>query len=525
MSLPFIPGNTFTDPTKTKFHRSQTLGYKNGYSVPILLPSDALSEEELNELANHKPSLTYGQSVQVPPEDFVPTHVAFDKKVLLFDAYFKQTVNESPDEFYCIRPVKIYYYLEDDSISVVEPAVENSGIPQGKLIKRQRLPKNDLGDNWHWKDFNINVELTFYGKSFMVYDCNRWTKEFMASEGIVLNQKGECPVDPYTESRQQPQRTYKTPAEFDKLKQFLELDRKVLRFYCIWDDRDSMFGEVIQYVLHYYLVDYTMEIREVHSPNDGRDPFPVLIGRKKMPIDRNNLPTSFPSVNMEITEHEINEWFEPKHFKIGETVVIMGRRFLLYDCDKFTHEYYKHNFNVEFTSIDVSEKMSSFFKKETPPYNGFGSLEDSLQSCLSLVPQPPKKDFIKMLENDNKVLRYESILESVRAEDKLRRFIISYRLADDMITIYEKAQRNSGIIGGKFLARTRVSKPGSVIDSPEFYTPADFSIGAAIEVFKHRFVITDADEYVLKYLETNIGKIPLSTINSIRIKHGKEPLE
>ena len=48
--------------------------------------------------------------------------------------------------------------------------------------------------------------------------------------------------------------------------------------------------------------------------------------------------------------------------------------------------------------------------QEIPPYNGFGSLEDSLQSCLSLVPQPPKKDFIRMLENDNKVLRYEATL-------------------------------------------------------------------------------------------------------------------
>ena len=83
------------------------------------------------------------------------------------------------------------------------------------------------------------------------------------SEGIVLNPTVQCPVDPYTQSREQPERTYKTPAEFDKLKQFLELDRKVLRFYCIWDDRDNMFGEITPYVLHYYLVDDTMEIREV----------------------------------------------------------------------------------------------------------------------------------------------------------------------------------------------------------------------------------------------------------------------
>lgn len=51
-----------------------------------------------------------------------------------------------------------------------------------------------------------------------------------------------------------------------------------------------------------------------------------------------------------------------------------------------------------------------YFFKEFAPYNGLGSLEDSLQSCLSLIPQPPKKDFIKMMENDHKVLRFEAVL-------------------------------------------------------------------------------------------------------------------
>ena len=32
-----------------------------------------------------------------------------------------------------------------------------------------------------------------------------------------------------------------------------------------------------------------MEIREVHDPNDGRDPFPVLIRRQKMAKDRDNI--------------------------------------------------------------------------------------------------------------------------------------------------------------------------------------------------------------------------------------------
>jgi len=38
----------------------------------------------------------------------------------------------------------------------------------------------------------------------------------------------------------QAKRPYKADLSFRK---FLENDRHVLRFYCIWDDRNSMFGD------------------------------------------------------------------------------------------------------------------------------------------------------------------------------------------------------------------------------------------------------------------------------------------
>lgn len=114
-ALPFLPGNTFTDKTvspqvgrkldnlneiflvqKTKFHRSQTLGYKNGYSLPSRptvgiggekIPYNQLSEADLDELSNMHPSLTYGNSTtrSVPMVEFVPAHVSFDKKVRKHD--------------------------------------------------------------------------------------------------------------------------------------------------------------------------------------------------------------------------------------------------------------------------------------------------------------------------------------------------------------------------------------------------------------------------------------------------------
>jgi hypothetical protein len=58
-------------------------------------------------------------------------------------------------------------------------------------------------------------------------------------------------------------------------KQFLDHDRKVLRFFSKFDD--------LPYVVHYYLADDTVEIREVHFANNGRDQFPMLLKRQKLP--------------------------------------------------------------------------------------------------------------------------------------------------------------------------------------------------------------------------------------------------
>ena len=43
-----------------------------------------------------------------------------------------------------------------------------------------------------------------------------------------------------------------------------------------------------------------------------------------------------------------------------------------------------------------------------------------------------------------------------------RLFIIAYFLSDDTVLVFEPPQRNSGIIGGKFLERRKVKKPDGV---------------------------------------------------------------
>ena len=75
---------------KVNYHVSQTLGYRNGYRIPrrpevavggMTLRYNQLSVDEVQELANYNPTLTYGCAKQAMPEEYIPSTVAFDKKV------------------------------------------------------------------------------------------------------------------------------------------------------------------------------------------------------------------------------------------------------------------------------------------------------------------------------------------------------------------------------------------------------------------------------------------------------------
>jgi hypothetical protein len=72
--------------------------------------------------------------------------------------------------------VKFFYYLEDDSLEIHEEVQENSGIPQGKLVRRHRFPKNDQGETYNFRDLNLGQNLAVYGKVFRICDCDAFTR-------------------------------------------------------------------------------------------------------------------------------------------------------------------------------------------------------------------------------------------------------------------------------------------------------------------------------------------------------------
>ncbi|XP_049888061.1 EF-hand domain-containing protein 1-like, partial [Pectinophora gossypiella] len=532
--LPKLPGLTFSDPTKTQFHLYPSLKLQQGYRFPDMkvrgpggtdtdVDSNAFAQPE--DSVNYDPSLTYGRVKQAALPAVIPHWVTYDKRCLNFTAFFKQGVYDSPVETYRVRLVNIIYFLEDDSMTVMEPRVRNSGIWQGRLVKRGKIPKNDLGEYWHWKDLDVGKDICIYGKVFHTCTCDLYTREWLESQGIELSKEEEIPQDPYSQKefwKSQPI-PKKPKAKEDTLRRFLEYDGKVLAFDVVWDDRDSFLGQLGKYKLFYYLQDDRIAIKELHDGQGGKDPFPLLLKKMKLPKKWKEKPVTFPSIVMEISEEEVTEYYAPIDLIIGETIYVLGRRFLIYDCDAFTRTYYKSMLNIEQPPpIDIPHAPKKEFKRRFPPHIGIGSPEDTLQSCFGLIPKPPFKDLIRYNLNANKYLRYLCELEYIHPEDEGRKFVLAYSLADGTVKIGEIPRRNSGIIEGKFLQAMRLQLPDSDPNFPTYYTPDKFYIGAVIPVFKHRFKIVGCDLYVYRYMSANPDKFPPDVIDNVRNYHMRE---
>lgn len=169
--------------------------------------------------------------------------------------------------------------------------------------------------------------------------------------------------------------------------------------------------------------------------------------------------------------------------------------------DKFTQDYYLEKYQRHFplSSIRKPEPRPAVVV-QVPPHNGFGDEVDSLGYVYDLVPKKPKIDFFKYVDNDKKILRYTARFNTKVPEDVDRRFIISFYLADDTISIFEPAQKNSGILEGPFLERRKYK---NVDKQMQFITPTEMPVGGDIKINGYNFHILDCDEYTTKYLATH----------------------
>ncbi|CAG9467861.1 unnamed protein product [Pedinophyceae sp. YPF-701] len=518
-----LPGFQPWDPTKATGRRTQHLRYVHGVpQVMDPLPAEIENADELlASTAELKLSMPIGDPTVAPKVSEVnhwgdsyrpqtPQWLAFDRKVLRFTGFFKEPVVESAMENFRIRYVTLYFYLEDSTLHMSEPREDNSGIPQGQLLSRHRVETDD-GEPVTFDRIVVGSELTLYGRTYHITSCDGFTRYFLTEQGIDVAPDEELPVDPFrtaAANRTETQHGRRDPNRWrEQLQQFFAYDRKVLRFFALWDDSESLYGDKLAFSVLYYLADDTMSVStDPESHKHGRDPFPQLLRRGRVPKDHTMMSTYTPR------PLPAYRWTD---LCIGGYVNIFGRKLFLYDCDEFTRAWYIEKGGMgeaDMAPIDIRDRVDQPLKvpvaSVAPDWYGIGSERDQMQSVLRLVPKPPKPSWTKFLNYDGVALRFVGRmvdmegLAPVGPADEERRFVLSFYPADDTVGIYEPPVRNSGIMGGKFMERRRLQKPDS---NGEIYAVDDFYVGGLVVAGRRCFELVEADKFTEKWMAENRG--------------------
>jgi hypothetical protein len=538
-------------------------------------PTTAGAQALLATLERDRDAVVAGRHTDGPSSDagsMNGTQSGFqvDDKALRFFAYFHEQIPESAVETLRTRKVSLTFFLSDETVIVQEPRVANSGLPGGTLLKRQRVPIADVDAARRTEqgpghitinDLEVNNTIHVFGFRYHIYSCDGFTREFLTAIGADVPMDGPEPDDAYhSEYRSKrinakaASKSFETkdlsatleslaskgacaqhyPGETERTRRFVRDSGKVLSFVGLWHDEEAAPGGILRTLdVRYFVEDDTILI--VEKPN------PVTKSEmvQKTFLSRRRLPVSGKTTkSVELTfAGRINgqrdaflgnndRYVDATDLYIGAEINVFGRVVKLFNCDGYTREFMMTEMGLDPGSpVDVSDLFPKYEKKlmPVPPPTGFGDDDDSLASC-SIQPKAKNKDMRGWHEHGGESLRFEMKLKTTEdnPEDALRRFLLTFYLADNEVMITEMAVRNTGFTGGRFLKKQKIEKTKGQRD---FFKADDFYTGAEVTISGFKFVVTDLDEHSKKYREfaSTKGRDP-STLKAVPPQRLKELL-
>eukprot|EP00937_MAST-01D_sp_MAST-1D-sp2_P000269 g269.t1 len=438
-----------------------------------------------------------------------------------------------------VRDVQVLYYLVDDTLEVIEQKQVNSGMPQGTLVKRHKVPNPAKGGApFSWRDLVVGARVEMYGKLMSITDCNESTREFFASQGVECGADVERRRDAYVAGREAAVAAQTAPKGESAIKKYAEAllgncvdnswrqafvdhGRTTLRFYALWraSPQEVTWGELAEvdrervYTLNFFLASDKIEVLEQYSANDGRDRYPYLLKAQRVlhPVRGGAgggcgksvaLPTPFGRDDDSIKDGAPDAYYRWQDLQIGAEVVVSGRTLTLFSADASTRCFYDEQGRPLGADRPMPAKKAVQYERPLPPPTGFGGDEDSLSSWYSLIPKAPKTAFeLSRGKLDPAVLRFSAKLSDARHGDEARAFTLMVFMADGTVQVQEPPIRNSGIVGGKFMSRRKLAAGEAAV--------GDFYVGARVVVGGHTFSVTGADEKTLAYCAARPARFPL----------------
>jgi len=176
---------------------------------------------------------------------------------------------------------------------------------------------------------------------------------------------------------------------------------------------------------------------------------------------------------------------------------------LLYGADERTYKWYEENFETDMRKDEIDIRPPAPIKPEV-------SDEDDEEGLVftkrPIGPVLSAKDkFYKQAHLAGKILRYAATVpdELKHPSEVEQKFVISYFLADDQISVYVRSPANSGLTSGGFLSKGVQLN----MDTNKPFAAGDFYLGALVK-FRNKTLRIDAvDDYSMGYTHMELGEI------------------
>jgi hypothetical protein len=128
------------------------------------------------------PSPVAAQKLGTP---VVPAHVLNEKQVLRFYGQFSEARPWETDnplgvpvvESEIVRNLTITYYIEDDTVAMVEGGSSN-GMTGGTFYKRSQLKTQKGTSFYSVKDFAVGNVINTLGQEILIYDADKNTRDY-----------------------------------------------------------------------------------------------------------------------------------------------------------------------------------------------------------------------------------------------------------------------------------------------------------------------------------------------------------
>ncbi|OQV12914.1 putative EF-hand domain-containing protein 1 [Hypsibius exemplaris] len=419
-----------------------------------------------------------------------------------------------PEYGYRVRQVEVYYHMDDDTISVFEPHLENSGLPQDNFGRSEEPRVDPVWEKaqarrkaFKPQDAQNKIEesTTMHRK---VYHLQVKPEDKLLFVGIVDDTM--CPM-----ARLRPvvveQHSVSDP-NFSISSPTTALCGNVVhadivdQLQLVATDKSNA---------KYYLVDETMKIVEFRIGNDAHQFGSAL----NTVIRRGRIPMGIVEQNMQFGlgpfhKPYITEFYNPTDLVVGNTLFLYGQKILLVEANEWSRKWLKEKLGVEMgPNVAWREKYERRPRQTSrnlvvPNCTGYGSYDDSMKSVLEIDPRIRCPNELSELCNSQDIIKFGARLYSRHPDAHIPAYSILYYVSDDTMAVFEHTVTGDASYGRKFFARQRCPLPeyqGDPFQRTPFPTPCyDYTHlipGNILTIAGTRFLLTVPDVHIYDVLE------------------------